>query len=88
MTGVGSKLFLTNSGALWSINNLNTGAWSLMGAIGDWVGTTSMTTSGGKVYAIQAAMLWEVDPVTGAVRMIPRPHWDYSGPTVMAAGGI
>jgi hypothetical protein len=43
-----------------------------------------MTSMSGNLYVIQGDRLWVVDPVTGGYAPIDRPHWSYSGPTVMA----
>ena len=56
-----------------------------LGAFGTWTGATSMTYMNGKLYVIQDNVLWSVDSSTGGYTPIELPHFDYSGPTVMAA---
>lgn len=78
-------LFIIQDGSLWRIDDLSTGSFTLLGAFGTWTGSTSMTYLSGKLYVIQDNMLWSVDPSTGGYTPIERPHFDYSGPTVMTA---
>lgn len=78
-------LYIIQDGTLWRVADLQNGTFSHVGPFGAWQGATSMTSMKGRLYVIQDRMLWVVDPSTGGYAPIERPHWDYSGPTVMAA---
>lgn len=78
-------LLIIQDGSLWRVDDLSTGSFTQLGPSGAWTDATSMTYMNGKLYVIQDNMLWSVDPSTGGYTPIERPHFDYSGPTVMAA---
>ncbi|HEX2659784.1 MAG TPA: trypsin-like serine protease [Polyangia bacterium] len=73
-------LFVLESGGLWKVDDLSTGAFHRVGTK-DWTGATSMAALNGKLYIIHSSKLYRVEPSTGAAVALGGSDW--GGPTRM-----
>ncbi|HET9959708.1 MAG TPA: hypothetical protein VFQ61_34685 [Polyangiaceae bacterium] len=83
MTSIGSSLYIVSAGNLYKVNPTN-GSRTILGSVGAWLGTTSMSAqrwgeTKGWLYIVQNDRIHRVDPDNGAWTVIGNAEW--GGPT-------
>lgn len=61
----GNDLFVVQANSLWR-TNVDTGAYTRLGAAGDWINTVAMTHDASSLYIAQNNHLWRTSPSNGS----------------------
>jgi len=82
MTAIAGRLYVMNGGAIWVVDDVESGSRRRLG-FEDWTNGSVLATHAGALYAMRDRQLWLVEPQHGSSESLGGPNW-YVGSIIMA----